>query len=228
MPTIEPAASVPPLSHPSAALMARRSLRRSLERRAAAARARIRRRGARAGSVAVLGAMTLAAGAATAQDPVGGVSPKAQAASSTLRPGDTGRAVTALQKALGIPSDGAYGAQTRRAVRRLQRKRHMKVDGVARPSVLRALGVDAQASAAEPRVHPVLQRIARCESGGNPRAVSAGGRYRGKYQFSLSTWRHMGGEGDPAAAPEAQQDRVAAELFAAQGRAPWPHCGPRA
>ena len=46
-----------------------------------------------------------------------------------------------------------------------------------------------------------LARIAQCESGGNPRAVSASGRYRGKYQFDQGTWEAYGGTGDPAAAP---------------------------
>jgi peptidoglycan hydrolase CwlO-like protein len=70
-----------------------------------------------------------------------------------------------------------------------------------------------------------LDAIARCESGGNPRAVSPDGRYRGKYQFSPSTWQAVGGSGDPAAASEAEQDRRAAMLYAQQGSAPWPICG---
>ena len=70
-----------------------------------------------------------------------------------------------------------------------------------------------------------LARIAQCESGGDPSAVSADGRYRGKYQFTRATWRAMGGSGDPAAAPEAEQDQRAAALLAAQGTAPWPACG---
>ena len=35
----------------------------------------------------------------------------------------------------------------------------------------------------------------------------------------------MGGKGDPAAAPEAEQDRIAAALYAARGTKPWPVCG---
>ena len=70
-----------------------------------------------------------------------------------------------------------------------------------------------------------LQRIAQCESGGDPTAVSADGTYRGKYQFDRTTWRRMGGTGDPAAAPEAEQDRIAARLLAQRGTAPWPVCG---
>ena len=71
----------------------------------------------------------------------------------------------------------------------------------------------------------VLASIARCESGGNPRAISAGGTYRGKYQFSYSTWASVGGKGDPAAASETEQDRRAAILYRTGGAGHWPVCG---
>ena len=71
----------------------------------------------------------------------------------------------------------------------------------------------------------VLQAIAACESGGNPRAVGGGGTFCGKYQFDYGTWARVGGTGDPAAAPEAEQDRRAAMLYARAGASPWPVCG---
>ena len=74
-------------------------------------------------------------------------------------------------------------------------------------------------------VPAVLQSIAACESGGNPRAVGGGGSFRGKYQFDYGTWARVGGSGDPAAAPEAEQDRRAAMLYARAGASPWPVCG---
>jgi hypothetical protein len=70
-----------------------------------------------------------------------------------------------------------------------------------------------------------LDSIAACESGGNPRAVGGGGAFRGKYQFDYGTWAAVGGSGDPAAAPEAEQDRRAAMLYARAGSSPWPVCG---
>jgi hypothetical protein len=70
-----------------------------------------------------------------------------------------------------------------------------------------------------------LDAIAACESGGNPAAVSPDGTYRGKYQFDYGTWGSVGGTGDPAAAPEAEQDMRAAMLYAAAGSSPWPVCG---
>ncbi len=71
----------------------------------------------------------------------------------------------------------------------------------------------------------VLASIAQCESHGDPRAISSGGTYRGKYQFSYSTWASVGGKGDPAAASETEQDRRAAILYRTGGPAHWPVCG---
>ena len=74
-------------------------------------------------------------------------------------------------------------------------------------------------------IPPQLASIAQCESGGNPRAISSGGTYRGKYQFSFSTWASVGGKGDPAAASETEQDRRAAILYRTGGPGHWPVCG---
>ncbi len=70
-----------------------------------------------------------------------------------------------------------------------------------------------------------LESIASCESGGDPAAVSSDGSYRGKYQFDFGTWESVGGSGDPAAAPESEQDYRAALLYAQSGSSPWPVCG---
>ena len=70
-----------------------------------------------------------------------------------------------------------------------------------------------------------LDSIAACESGGDPTAVSADGTYRGKYQFDTGTWASVGGSGDPASAPEEEQDMRAAMLYSSAGTSPWPICG---
>jgi soluble lytic murein transglycosylase-like protein len=70
-----------------------------------------------------------------------------------------------------------------------------------------------------------LQAIAACESGGDPTAVSADGTYHGLYQFDYGTWASVGGSGDPASAPEAEQDYRAALLYSRGGSSPWPICG---
>jgi soluble lytic murein transglycosylase-like protein len=70
-----------------------------------------------------------------------------------------------------------------------------------------------------------LDAIAACESGGDPSAVSAGGIYRGLYQFDQATWESVGGTGDPAAASPAEQSMRAAILYSQSGSSPWPVCG---
>lgn len=101
----------------------------------------------------------------------------------------------------------------------------------ARIRELRALVRGLEAERARRRrfasvtVSPALSAIAACESGGNPRAIGGGGMYRGKYQFSYATWAAVGGSGDPAAAPEAEQDYRAALLYAQAGPGQWPVCG---
>jgi hypothetical protein len=70
-----------------------------------------------------------------------------------------------------------------------------------------------------------LAAIANCESHGNPRAIGGGGAYRGKYQMTYSSWASVGGNGDPAAASEVEQDRRAALLLKRSGRGQWPVCG---
>ena len=71
---------------------------------------------------------------------------------------------------------------------------------------------------------PTLEAIAACESGGNPKTDTGNGFY-GKYQFSLETWRAVGGTGNPARASEAEQNRRAEILYARAGASPWPVCG---
>ena len=70
-----------------------------------------------------------------------------------------------------------------------------------------------------------LEAIAACESAGDPTAVSSDGTYRGKYQFDRSAWASVGGSGDPAAAPESEQDYRAALLYERTGGGAWPNCG---
>jgi Transglycosylase-like domain len=86
----------------------------------------------------------------------------------------------------------------------------------------RKLAARQQAAVAVP---PHLEAIAQCESGGDPTAIGGGGLYRGKYQFSVATWQGVGGTGDPAAAPEAEQDRRAIMLYQRSGPGQWPVCG---
>jgi lysozyme family protein len=205
-----------PITDPSQQAPWLESQRRSRVRRAEAARRRLRRTRARLSAlVAGLVSLALAGGALAETAPVstGGAASSSQSAT-----------IAAVQRALGITADGVAGPQTRRAIRRFQRRHGLTVDGIAGPQTLAALGLGRARASGLGGTSEVLQAIAECESGGDPAAVSADGRYRGKYQFSRATWRAMGGKGDPAAAPEAEQDRRAAKLFAAHGTTPWPNC----
>jgi hypothetical protein len=72
---------------------------------------------------------------------------------------------------------------------------------------------------------PGWAALRACESGGNYAAVSPSGEYRGAYQFDVTTWRGMGGTGDPAQARPAEQDYRAQLLYDQRGAQPWPVCG---
>jgi len=204
------------------------SKRRSRARRKEARQERSRDRRRKTGAIVAAATLTFAAGGALAAD----------SATNTAAVKSAGASVSALQSALGITPDGVYGPNTRRAVRNYQRNQGLAVDGIAGPVTLAHLGLAGQGSgsgttssgaasngATASAPNGTLAKIAACESGGNPAAVSSTGQYRGKYQFSRETWAEYGGTGDPAAAPEAVQDSIAAKLLAARGTQPWPVCG---
>ena len=178
-------------------------------------------------AVAVLGF----GGVATAQQATSSGSSSAPAAKTSTD------SVSAVQQALGVTVDGVAGPQTRKALKSWQRKNGLEADGVIGPATLKAMGVSGSAATTRSATtkdaattpsgtaDATLAKIAQCESGGDPTAVSSTGQYRGKYQFDRQTWRANGGKGDPAAASEATQDRIAAKLLAARGTQPWPVCG---
>jgi len=68
---------------------------------------------------------------------------------------------------------------------------------------------------------------ARCESGGDPKAIGGGGRYRGAFQFLKSTWRTSPKSpgGDPIRFTYKTQAVVDVALKKRAGTSPWPVCG---
>jgi hypothetical protein len=230
---------------------ARRSLRASRERRGAALRRRRLLRGRRA-ALAVAGVFAVTTGGALAAPGDTGELPSTtvkatQRALDVTADGVVGpktkRAIRRYQRSKGLEVDGRLGASTLESL-------GVSDDGGDDPAQANAPPVQANADsnggqeASEDTEQPAdaeapadtppaptssqaatLERIAQCESGGDPAAVSATGQYRGKYQFDRQTWERMGGSGDPAAAPEAEQDARAAQLLERRGTAPWPACG---
>ena len=225
---------------------ARRSLRASRERRGAALRRRRLLRGRRA-ALAVAGVFALTAGGALAApgdtDKLPPTTVKqAQRALDVKADGVVGpktkRAIRRYQRSKGLAVDGQLSPSTLQSLGvssadapddpPAQANADSNGGQKASDGAEETADADAPADTAAPPTPAqaaTLERIAECESGGDPTAVSATGQYRGKYQFDRQTWAHMGGSGDPAAAPEAEQDARAAQLLAQRGSAPWPICG---
>jgi septal ring factor EnvC (AmiA/AmiB activator) len=63
--------------------------------------------------------------------------------------------------------------------------------------------------------------IVMCESGGNYSALNPSSGAGGAYQILPSTWELYGGKGEPQNAPKAEQDRIAAEIWADSGPSAW-------
>jgi len=68
------------------------------------------------------------------------------------------------------------------------------------------------------------QKVANCESSGNPRAVNPS-NHQGLFQFDIQTWHSVGGKGQPINASPAEQLMRAKMLYAQRGSEPWPDCG---
>jgi peptidoglycan hydrolase-like protein with peptidoglycan-binding domain len=182
-------------------------------------------------------AMLAAADIASADRPAtSGGAQASQSGSLYVKRGYRGSGVALIQRKLGITADGVFGRDTEKAVKRFQRSHGLVADGVVGPITRKAMGIahmsrssvrfraSTTRGSGSTRLPRVLRRIARCESGGDPTAVSLNGRYRGKWQFTRATWRRLGGTGDPAKAAESVQDRLALKLYKRSGTDPWPAC----
>lgn len=81
----------------------------------------------------------------------------------------------------------------------------------------------ASATATSTASTGVWERLAQCESSGNW-SINTGNGFYGGLQFTLSSWRAVGGTGMPSAASKAEQIRRAKKLRAIQGWGAWPAC----
>ncbi len=71
---------------------------------------------------------------------------------------------------------------------------------------------------------PGTEQLKMCESGNNY-ANKNNPKYRGAYQYDISTWGGFGGFIDPADAPPSVQDAKFLETYNRRGKSPWPSCG---
>ncbi len=123
----------------------------------------------------------------------------------------------------------------RRAVRPKPKPKHVHTHQVRRPRPKhvhepRTRHVHEPGVAIPKNIWAHLERIAKCESGRNPRAVSRTGRYRGAWQFALSTWAAFGGRryaADPINATYVEQRQIAYRVYRGQGPRAWPVCSRR-
>ena len=67
--------------------------------------------------------------------------------------------------------------------------------------------------------------IVNCESGGNYSAVNPSSGAGGAYQILPSTWALYGGQGLPQNASQAEQDRIAGQIWADSGPGAWECAG---
>ena len=111
-------------------------------------------------------------------------------------------------------------------------KRELPVTAIERPVVAPAPKAASAPRVSTPRPAPtpvgsvsgsVWDSLARCESGGNW-AINTGNGYYGGLQFSLSSWRAVGGSGYPHQASREEQIARGEMLLARQGWGAWPAC----
>ena len=75
-------------------------------------------------------------------------------------------------------------------------------------------------------LYGMFVRLSLCESGGNW-AINTGNGFYGGLQFTLSSWRAVGGTGMPHLASKDEQISRAIRLLRVQGWGAWPACSSR-
>ncbi len=184
---------------------------------------RATRRGAGITAAALsAGVLAAAAPAAAAHAPLTG---------SYLHEGSTGSTVREVQRALHVGASGRFNGGTERAVVAFQRRDGLQVDGVVGPQTWDALfhiqapsstaGTETSAADAGSGGYSIPSGIVQCESGGDYSAVNPSSGAGGAYQILPSTWAEYGGQGLPQDAPPAEQNAIAAKIYASQGASAW-------
>jgi hypothetical protein len=104
------------------------------------------------------------------------------------------------------------------------RRSHSDLPNVAPRRVHHHTSPGTPASSGSSHGYTIPASIVMCESGGNYSAVNASSGAGGAYQILPSTWAAYGGTGLPQDAPPAEQDAIAAKIYAAGGPSQW-SCG---
>ncbi len=86
----------------------------------------------------------------------------------------SGSPVEVLQRALHVPVDGQFGPQTQAAVRRLQARHGLTVDGVVGPATWSAMGVSGQHTLHPPHPHSAGSDSSSGSSSGSSSSSSGG------------------------------------------------------
>jgi peptidoglycan hydrolase-like protein with peptidoglycan-binding domain len=177
------------------------------------------RRGVRIGTG--LAAVAASAGVLASGAPVAA----AAIPQALLTEGSSGAAVAKIQRALHLKRTGRFTAGTRHAVLAFQHSHHLIVDGIVGPQTEDALfGIKPPSvapAAGSVGGYSIPASIVECESGGNYAAVNPESGAGGAYQILPSTWAAYGGQGLPENASPAEQNAIAARIYAADGPSAW-------
>ncbi len=157
-------------------------------------------------------AATVAAGLATVAGLLGGAA-SATAGAPMLTDGASRPAAAKEQRHAWLRIDGIFGPKTWRAL--FGAKPHKATRSKSMPSA------GPSAATSSTGGYTIPSSIVSCESGGNFSAVNPSSGAGGAYQILPSTWHAYGGQGLPQDASPAEQGRIAAEIYASQGRSAW-------
>jgi len=130
--------------------------------------------------------------------------PSAAPAAPLVRVGDQGTMVSRIQRALGIPTDGAFGPRTQAAVRVFQQAAHLSADGIVGPRTANVLaGTSGGATLRVGSSGPAVARVQRALG------VPADGRFGPQTQGAVRAFQRTHGlPADGVVGP-----RTAARLF---------------
>jgi Transglycosylase-like domain len=121
--------------------------------------------------------------------------------------------------ASGGPAQGVAGGQLQRLVQR--RSSNWPKLSAQWPTASQASKRAVASSSSSTGHYSIPASIVMCESGGNYRAVNPSTGAGGAYQILPSTWASYGGTGLPQDASPAEQDAIAAKIYATDGRGAW-------